>query len=694
MEDGLKKLVHTLEIIIILTAGCGPVTPYPTNTPIATAFPSVTPTLVMVHPDLEPITRENLDLLDKIDVWGKGNIYDVALAPNGKQIVVYSSRAVYVYDLDTLTETKLIDFDFGLSRTIDHYPGVAAYSSDGTWLALATGGFIGLYSTTPELKYFSDTRIRGNDAPMLDMKFSHDGRSLLTISKYSSARCRQFDLRATLYDLQTWDVLFDKSYCDGLYNVSMPGKIYLVDADHEIRDNKYVEIYSMDVIDSSTGNLLKTEEFFGDVLVPANVTDLVEGRDNLLISMRYTYSMGQTPWIDLYNLRRQESGFSGKREVVKCEFIENVGNIYDWSFLSGNLVSVDGDYIKIWDLSTCRKTSEINFPRITWWADSTFSPDNNVFVVNTFSGYDLMNTNTGETIKYIPLTNSEKEYAFAEFFGFDVSGNRFYSLEKMTNYELNLASKSLVSWDSSERDLVPSSKPVELKTSLWVDSNRRVRGVYTWRQDAEETVVSFFDENSVIPVNTISIPYRRYLAQLYYSADDRYAAMYSVDEPYYSNDSKMYISIVNLTDGSVTQQFEIGRQDLFYDRISVAFSPDFSKVAISTKNYVTIRDVASGAPLSTFAAYHENAKFTARVLSDDLVYNSFEFRMYFSPDGKIFVYEANGDLRFWDAQSGLLIGQIQDLGYGFRSYISDDGCLLAVIHNNGIIDIFGIRRRE
>ena len=101
----MRKIFLSIPIIMMVT-GCGPVTPYPISAFTATSLPTTTSTPIVAHLELRPITAEKLDSLQRLDTWGKGNIYDIALAPDGGQIAVYSSMGVYIYDLNTLAETK------------------------------------------------------------------------------------------------------------------------------------------------------------------------------------------------------------------------------------------------------------------------------------------------------------------------------------------------------------------------------------------------------------------------------------------------------------------------------------------------------------------------------------------------------------------------------------------------------------
>ncbi|MBN1221083.1 MAG: hypothetical protein JXM69_19330 [Anaerolineae bacterium] len=130
-------------------------TPVPTKTPSPnpTAIPALTlgeiegPVLVGTPVPMpnEPITPENVDRLQELAVWGKGQVKQIAHSADGKFLVVGSTSGIWLYDAKTL---EMIRF----RQTIDEVTNLIFLPDNETVMAqVGSNTIIRWNATTGEL---------------------------------------------------------------------------------------------------------------------------------------------------------------------------------------------------------------------------------------------------------------------------------------------------------------------------------------------------------------------------------------------------------------------------------------------------------------------------------------------------------------------------------------------------------------
>lgn len=107
------RAVKIISFVSILCAAflssCGGMNHIPqiTSTKTPTGIPPQTSThAATAVSETDIIEPENINKLQISQKWGKGDVYGVALSPDGTEIAVSTVTGVYLYDYDTL-ESRL-----------------------------------------------------------------------------------------------------------------------------------------------------------------------------------------------------------------------------------------------------------------------------------------------------------------------------------------------------------------------------------------------------------------------------------------------------------------------------------------------------------------------------------------------------------------------------------------------------------
>jgi WD40 repeat protein len=116
----------------------------------------------------QPVTPQNAAQVRQLVRWGKGLAEGLAYSPDGRRLAVASGLGVYLYDAESLAETRFISTEVIAMRV--------AFSPDGRLLASASS------DNTVKLWDIQDRReirtFSGHDSSVLSMAFSPDGRML------------------------------------------------------------------------------------------------------------------------------------------------------------------------------------------------------------------------------------------------------------------------------------------------------------------------------------------------------------------------------------------------------------------------------------------------------------------------------------------------------------------------------------
>ncbi len=174
------QLCTFLLFLLLLTACAAPPPPAPTITPFPTqVLPTSTttplPSVLAGTPVFLPqtaITIENLSHLAPLARWGKGNVVQVKISPDGRMTAVATPAGVYIYDSEAFEETRFIESKNWLNSI--------AFSSDGTLLALGA-----LDGSTEVLKISDGSTQKTFNSPLgsiTSLAFSTTGNLLAAVS--------------------------------------------------------------------------------------------------------------------------------------------------------------------------------------------------------------------------------------------------------------------------------------------------------------------------------------------------------------------------------------------------------------------------------------------------------------------------------------------------------------------------------
>jgi WD40 repeat protein/serine/threonine protein kinase len=138
----------------------------PTNTPIPTLTSTITPEPA---PDLLPITIKNIENLVELDRLGNGTFQQLSVSPDGKNLAVASTLGIYLYNIEALELTELLETHTKIVNTV-------AWSPNGD--LLASGGDDGaVYVRDIELER-ELFRLEDLGGPITSLAWSPDGKML------------------------------------------------------------------------------------------------------------------------------------------------------------------------------------------------------------------------------------------------------------------------------------------------------------------------------------------------------------------------------------------------------------------------------------------------------------------------------------------------------------------------------------
>lgn len=93
-----------------------------------------------LFPDLEVISVHNVNQIQEIARWGKGDIKGIALSPDGSTIAVSTKTGIYLYNRKTLSETGFIDIGVETDEERQYWCRGSRnnidFSQDGRFLAI------------------------------------------------------------------------------------------------------------------------------------------------------------------------------------------------------------------------------------------------------------------------------------------------------------------------------------------------------------------------------------------------------------------------------------------------------------------------------------------------------------------------------------------------------------------------------
>ncbi len=240
-KRNIMKHLLTIIITIILLAGCNfsstptppPIEPSPpaaqTTPPPSSPVFEPPPTFVP-SPELpvlagmppvpipnEPITSENLDQIQQLAVWGKGQVRQVGYSPDGKILAVATTTGIHLYEADTLDLLRFIRTDHGVDSfrfSIDGQKLTAKLEAATTSWNILTGEQITLWdSFAPDTSSKEDVVLSPDQTLIVnDLEIWHvkDDRIQCTLSGYPVGRKKK------VFSLDNRYFAITYSYGDGI----------------------------------------------------------------------------------------------------------------------------------------------------------------------------------------------------------------------------------------------------------------------------------------------------------------------------------------------------------------------------------------------------------------------------------------------------------------------------------------------
>lgn len=214
--------------VLLLLAGCQTAAVTPTSPQAPTKTQPVTspteiglqpsPTIVITHPELEPITPENVHRLELIDQWGIGHVHGMDLSPDGTTIAVGTNTGIYLYSAQTGKQTGFIDLPIA-KKSMEKGGCIfqsdnLAYSPDGKYLAI---GDIELTLWDLKLNDIHST-IRnpeglGNNYVVTKLQFGPDGNQIVVAwAKRTDFPCEVGGGMFSIHDIQSGSSVYKKEF--------------------------------------------------------------------------------------------------------------------------------------------------------------------------------------------------------------------------------------------------------------------------------------------------------------------------------------------------------------------------------------------------------------------------------------------------------------------------------------------------
>lgn len=750
----MRQSILSVCVILILLTACtstkadvtpSPLSPSQTAPATLTITPEPSPTPPALQESyypmaLEVISPDNIDRLEQIDRWGEGNIHNVALSPDEKTIAVYTVTGIHLYDSVTLEETQFIDT--GISNdNFSRRTSPIAFNPDGSLLAYGDGHRIKMWNlTTNQLEGWIYSVIP--DSPVSVIEFNPEGTRILVIT-HRFGYCDGTGVNYALYDLQG-HLLFDQygcaDYSVNAYRFTTDGRFYLF-------FNSIMDIQNPNrlfVVDQATGSLLKSEWYestsdstkhnpkdsfydvspngkhiasyiyegdIGTTLIKeaetGNVHQTVEG-----LILFVDSENGEPAWVESPNNPgyredpdNEKCGITKKKGYNKYSELINFGNkavLYYSAYYSIH-------YLTLWDYSTCEVEKEISFPAANLLV---FGPNGQFLATSSITDIYLWNTQSKE----VELKIRTNEYTWPESsFAFNSDGTWLITLEEI----LPDKTYQILIWDIQSGKLLRTLKPTVSSSHYIFPSHQKnivavgdsnLNKLLFWNIETGELLftttygVPEYDENGNVWISlgekegikklvlydiqkgtklqTIYTPYT-WFRNIHLSEDGSKL----VGLTYNQEERQEHIVIYDINTGEQTNETLIERRTT---NKMVGKGNIF--VIYGSHGYIDFWDFEGDTPFLTIQG---NLKLGA--VNDDWSgygYSS-SFDLLFSPDGRVLITESNtyDIIRFWDTQTGNLLGEISlnfEIDYSTNIVFSPDGRIIAVTGEDGLIRIWGV----
>lgn len=219
------KRFRSLNIIVIclilassVLVSCQRLSSVPTI-PTMIPTPAATPTtkMVTVHSELEVITPDNISRLKQIDQWGQGDVFGMALSPDGSLIAVSTTTGVYLYDRKMIAQVDFIDIRIGNEDEVEDQncltSGNLAFGPDGSTLAIANTDITLWNLKTRVIQKVIENKIKDTASIITEIQFSADGSRILGVQKKASPYFCYYGWGSlAIYAVETGELIFRRDY--------------------------------------------------------------------------------------------------------------------------------------------------------------------------------------------------------------------------------------------------------------------------------------------------------------------------------------------------------------------------------------------------------------------------------------------------------------------------------------------------
>ena len=704
-ESKIKRYVN-LTIVSLLLLGCSMFSyqhnefefshtrPVGTEKDVqSTLTPTTTtePPIMDAHPELEVISRQNVDRIALLNYFGKGEVRALAISDDGSTIAVGTSMGVTLIDVESKLQLAFLDSPLLINReakvcdVLDQ--DSLAFSPDGKILAVA-GENIQLWNLESyKLEKTIENQIEDKKTLITNIQFSNSGEQIvgMQIDRVGDIACYQTPRNFVIYGVEDGKLIFRRNFIrigelPSHYLITHSDLVYFVMQSRNIESKRYeiakVNIqtgqylgssYRSDVVNrlSITENTyIQYEHDYWADQSTSKIIDLRTGKIQQEMNEHVKVLPGSTNLIFYSDYLRWVTDASG---VELCRFGEGINlgmGYFDQNAFSrdGNKavvrLSKDGE-IHVLAIDTCTISEPVaEFPSAAYLFD--FSPDGKRTFVNSWMG------------GYYQVDEANGEYQYissARSIVFPVDNDHLYAL---TMDDAILANSNLIKvFDLNTKDI---SKSVN---TLWT-------GASDMQQSKDTSTLVFIEKGQRTREFTFT---RNGLEDVVITVDeiDGYALHADGSKLMTWNNGSKEIMVYNTVSGEAESGYPI--------RIPVGHSvktvsDDFSYMITNCGEGMCKLELPDLKSLVIFPDPHEGTIITNAVQN------------LFSKDNDMYITSASkpDSLLFWDLQTGELLQQVplfQNTRFFFyvpSFAINPDGKVIYVADDAGNIQLWGVRK--
>lgn len=627
-------------------SSCGGITP----------MPQLTSPNISNSSDAEKIKPENIDKLQIIGKWGKGNVYGAALSPDEKTLAVATATGVYLYDNETLQQKQFIDLPIVAEQNkLYSFRQAISFSPDGNLLAIAHNGIKIWNLSTNKYEKWIDNRIA--DYKAVHIAFTPHGNAIVVMSMGTYQPCDSTGGNFALYDIKTQDLLYNDYFCPEsslfYFNFTDNGSVIFVG---KIRDDSDW-INKVSFVNAATGNLLRELNFKENIESVSPDGSKISIRNSGASEIIDTITQKKVNSVDGIAIFLPESQnlLIAKEESVQivtsesktvCSFENSLRLTFDvyrstYTIARDKLVFWNSLHqnVEIWDLTQCKLINQLFIPT---GQDSLRYSNNGFFLAtSSSSGVHLFDGKSGKHI-------------------FSIPGARDYDFSKDSKTVVAISGVDISFWDLISGKKVKTI-PTDSEYTYHVSLNPDGKIVATIDYDG----VHLWDVKNRSLLSTISGRFEN----ISWNPNDNNFVL--------TDDNSLVFR--NAENGDIEKKILIPKK-----HFNAFFSTDWTYMAIIEDTKVELWDM-DGHKIKDFMQYIpiNPADESPRI-----------YNLQFSPDNKLLVavlYDYGiYTIRFWDTQTGVIL---RDVAIPFSVSgiaFSPDGKSLTIL-GDGIIYIIGVK---